>query len=83
MGRGKAVRRTTTIGTMSSTIEMLKEARTAVTAAQQNLREAIAAWRPLIAKLHPAALLLTAAENRLERANALLRAAIEGHNHVA
>ena len=65
--------------TMSSAIEMLKEARTEV---NQNLREAIAAWEVLIAKLHPAALLLTAAENRL-RANALLRAAIEGYNHVA
>jgi signal transduction histidine kinase len=68
---------------MSPRIEMLKEARTEVNAAQQNLREAIAAWETLIANLHPAALLLTAAENRLERANALLRAAIEGHNQVA
>ena len=42
---------------------MLKEARTEVNAAQQNLREAIAAWETLIANLHPAALLLTAAEN--------------------
>jgi hypothetical protein len=39
-------------------------------------------WETLIAKLHPAALLLTAAEHRLERANALLRSAIEGNNHA-
>ena len=40
---------------MSPRIEMLKEARTEVNAAQQNLREAIAAWETLIANLHPAA----------------------------
>jgi hypothetical protein len=67
---------------MNPRMELISEARTEVNAAQQNLRQAIVAWETLIAKLHPAALLLTAAEHRLERANALLRAAMEGHNHV-
>ena len=66
-----------------ASVELIKEARTEVNAAQQNLRQAIVAWETLIAKLHPAALLLTAAEHRLERANALLRSAIEGNNHAA
>ena len=39
-----------------TSLELIKEARTEVNAAQQNLREAIAAWETLIAKLHPAAL---------------------------
>lgn len=61
--------------------DLVEEARLEVTAAQQNLREAITTWEAVIANLHPAALLLQAAERRLERANALLRSAASGVNH--
>jgi hypothetical protein len=44
------------------------------------LKEAIAAWEALVTSLNPAALLLAAAERRLERAKALLRSALGGGN---
>ncbi len=58
-------------------LDMVVEARLEVNAAQQNLRESITTWEKIVASLNPAVLLLTAAERRLEHANALLRSAIE------
>ncbi len=60
---------------------LVVEARTEVNAARQNLKEAITAWEKVIASLHPAALLLEAAQHRLDRANALLRSVLGDSNH--
>ncbi len=62
---------------------VVKEAQHEVTAAQLNLREAIVVWKTVIDQLHPAALLLAAAEQRLNRAHALLRSALQETNGKA
>ncbi len=61
--------------------ELVQEARVEVLAAKQNLHEAIRAWEAALTQLHPATLLLQAAERRIEKANALLRSAADGENH--
>ncbi len=60
---------------------LVVEARTEVNAARQNLKEAITVWERTVASLHPAALLLEAAQHRLDRANALLRSVLGDNNH--
>ena len=58
-------------------LDMVVEARREVRAAQHNMKEAISSWEKIVVSLNPAVMLLTAAERRLEHANALLRSAIE------
>jgi hypothetical protein len=57
---------------------LVAEAEHEVAAARQNLAEAIKAWERAIHGIHPATLLLTSAQRRLDRAHALLRAARGG-----
>ena len=64
-----------------TTKDLMAEARLEVAAAQHNLKGAISTWTALLTRLHPDSLLLEAAERRLEKANALLRSALEITNH--
>ncbi len=57
--------------------DLVNEARSEVTGARVNLQQAIRAWELVVASLNPAVLVLTAAERRLEKAEALLRSALE------
>ncbi len=69
--------------TLTSTYkDLVAEARLEVIASQQNLKDAIAKWATAMARMHPAFLELEASERRLERANALLRSALEAINHT-
>ncbi len=56
--------------------DLVKEARVEVKAAKQNLDRAVVEWETRVAALTPANMELRAARTRMERADALLRAAL-------